>query len=181
MIPQNRYSLKDVENRNDHAELIAGNLVIQDKTTVSHNLAIAAISTALREYISDNNGDCLVFTENVALYCDELSDDKDNYFLPDVMVVCDKNGIKENGVHTAPLFVAEVTSDATKRNDYTDKMIIYRNIGVKEYWVVDLQKKSVVKYLADSEFVPEPFLHPEVMKVSVYKGLNIDLSEYMKN
>ena len=60
-------------------------------------------------------------------------------------------------------------------------MIIYRNIGVKEYWVVDLQKKSVVKYLADNEFVPEPFLHPEVMKVSVYKGLNIDLSEYMKN
>ena len=181
MIPQNRYSLTDVENRTDHAELIAGNLVIQDKTTVSHNLVIAAISTALREYISDNNGDCLVFTENVALYCDELSDDKDNYFLPDVMVVCDKNGIKENGVHTPPLFVAEVTSDATKRNDYTDKMIIYRNIGVKEYWVVDLQKKSVVKYLADNEFVPEPFLHPEVMKVSVYKGLNIDLSEYMKN
>ena len=181
MIPTPKYTISDIENRTDHAELIGGNLIIEDKTSVSHNLAVSEIASALRDHISKNGGNCLVLTENVALYCSELNEDEkgDNYFLPDVMVVCDKNGIKDDGVHTTPLFVAEITSEATKRNDYTDKMIVYRNIGVREYWVVDLQKKSVIRYLSANEFVPEPFLHPEVMKVHSYPGLSIDLSEFM--
>ncbi len=68
---------------------------------------------------------------------------------------------------------------AHKKNDYGDKMIIYRNIGVEEYWIVDLQKKIVTKYLAKEDFIPETYLHPEAMKVSSYDGLVIDLSEYM--
>ncbi len=60
------------------------------------------------------------------------------------MTVCNSNGIKDDGVHTSPLFVAEVTSEYTKKNGYVRKMATYNDIGVKEYWVVDIQRKVVV-------------------------------------
>lgn len=181
MNTQHNYVLSDVEAMEKHAELINGNLVIEDKTSVSHNSAVSDIAMAIRNHIAANSGTCKVFQENVALYCNELLNEEDaiNFFLPDVMVVCDKEGIKDNGIHTVPKFVVEVTSPSTQKNDYGDKMIIYRNIGVEEYWIVDLQKKIVTKYLAKEDFIPETYLHPEAMKVSSYDGLVIDLSEYM--
>ena len=172
------YSIDDVAKREDHAELIDGILVVTDKTSVAHNNAVLEIATAIRHFIETNNGKCKVFTENVALYCSELCNDAENMFLPDIMTVCNENGIKDDGVHAAPLFVAEVTSESTKRNDYGGKMVTYNDIGVKEYWVVDIQRKVVVRYLSESDFAPEVISYPLVEKISVhtYPSLKIDLS-----
>ena len=172
------YSVKDVSAREDHAELVRGALVVTDKTTVAHQRAVREIRRALEQFIDSNNGECEVFTENIALYCNELCDNKDNFFLPDVMTVCNKAGIKDDGIHTAPLFVAEVTSESTRKNDYGIKMLTYRDIGVKEYWVVDLQRKSIVRYLADNDFAPEVIVYPHTSTISAhaYPTLEIDLS-----
>lgn len=172
------YSIKDVSERDDHAELIKGSLVVTDRTSVAHNNAVLEIASALRQFIMANNGKCKVFTENVALYCNELCDDAGNLFLPDIMSVCDEAGIKDDGIHTAPLFVVEVTSEATKKNDYGIKMLIYRDIGVKEYWVVDLQRKVITRYLSENDFAPEIITYPLAGKISVhtYPSLEIDLS-----
>lgn len=171
-------SVRDVVNREDHAELINGNLVVTARTSAAHNNAVLEIATALRQYLSANNGICKIFTENVALYCNEMSEDEKNLFLPDVMTVCDKAGIKDDGIHTAPLFVVEVTSESTRKNDYGRKMVTYGDIGVKEYWVVDLQKKVVVRYLLENEYAPEVISYPIAKKIAVhvYPSLEIDLS-----
>ena len=77
-----------------------------------------------------------------------------------------------------PLFVAEVTSESTKKYDYGEKMITYRDIGVKEYWIIDIQKNILTKYLLEDDYVPITFLHPEKVNVSVYNGeLVIDFSD----
>lgn len=172
------YSINDVANREDHAELINGNLVITARTSATHNNAVLEIATALRQFIATNNGNCKVFTENVALYCDELSDDAKNFFLPDVMTVCDKEGIKDDGIHATPLFVVEITSESTRKNDYGRKMITYSEIGVKEYWVVDLQKSVVVRYLLENDYAPEVISYPSIRTISthIYPSLEIDLS-----
>lgn len=174
-----RYTIKDVEQMENHAELVDGLLYIDNKTTVSHNLAVSEISGALKNYISAKAGNCMVFTENVALYVNELCNDDGIFFLPDVMVVCGNDGIDESGVHKAPLFIAEVTSETTRKNDYCAKLETYRKIGVKEYWIVDLQRKTVYKYLDDDNYIPVTYVYPEIMKVSVYPGLSIDLSDFM--
>ena len=173
-----RCSIKEVAERDDHAELIKGALVVTDKTSVAHNNAVLEIATALRQFIANNNGKCKVFTENVALYCNELCDDAENLFLPDIMSVCDESGIKDDGVHTAPLFVVEVTSESTKKNDYGRKMLTYSDIGVKEYWVVDLQRKAIVRYLSDDDYAPEVISYPHAKEIQVYTypSLAIDLT-----
>ncbi len=176
------YSVEDIEKMGEvHAELIAGQLIITDRTTINHNSVVVELCFKFKEFINSNKGTCRVFSENVALYCNELSEKTGKeFYLPDLMVVCDKDGIKDDGVHTAPLFVAEVTSESTRRHDYGEKMVTYRNIGVKEYWVIDIQKNIVTKYLLDNDYAPTTYLHPDKVDVSVYDGkLVIDFSDIL--
>ena len=174
-----RFTVTDIEGREEHIELINGEMIIEDKTSSEHNAAVNEIVFALKNHIKTNGGSCKVFSENVALYVNELCDDDGMFFLPDVMVVCDPEAVDNKGVHKTPLFVAEITSEATKKNDYNTKLETYKKIGVQEYWIVDMQRKTVYKYLASEDYVPQTYMHPESMKVSVYKDLMIDISEFM--
>lgn len=166
-----------VKNAENHSEIINGEEVIQDRTTTNHNIAVTEIASFLKKHISANNGKCKVFTENVALFINELCDNND-FFLPDVMVACNEEGIREDGVHTAPLFVAEVTSESTKANDYGYKKEVYKSIGVEEYWIVDIQRNIIEKHLLSKGYISDCYIHPEAMKVSVY-NLVADVSSFM--
>ena len=171
-------TVNDVANREEHAELIDGVLVVTDVQSTSHNSVVMDIASALKQFIENNNYVDKVFINNVGLYCNELCDYKDNFFLPDVMTVRDKSGIKDDGVHKSPIFVAEVTSDASIKQDYINKMMIYLQIGVQEYWVVDLRRKMVVRYLLENEGIPEMYWYTSTSSIPVqsYPGLEIDLS-----
>lgn len=170
-----RYTIQDVDKMSGHAELVNGCLVIEDRTSPRHNMMVNEIAGTLKNYIATHGNDCFVFTENVALYCPEAGMGEDNYFLPDVMVVCKKESISDDGVHGVPVFVAEVTSVATKKNDYTDKMIAYRNMGVVEYWIIDLQRDCLCRYLLANDYVPDIVIHPQLMQFAVYPDLTMEL------
>ena len=173
-----RYTVKDVIKREDHAELIDNTFVVTEKTSTTHNNAVLEIAAVIRRHVEVNGIRDRVFIGNVALYCDELCDEEGNLFLPDVMVVHEGDGICEDGIHTSPSFIAEVATESTLRNDYGRKMMIYRDIGVMEYWVVDLKRKAIVRYLEEKDFVPEVIKYEDIkiMPVNIYPGLAVDLS-----
>ena len=180
MVASEKYTVADVAAMENHAELIGGNLVIQDMTSPQHSMAVVEIASAFRAFIKEHGGDCKVMSDTAALCCHELAEDcSNNYFLPDVMVVCDASKIDDEGVHTAPKFVAEVTSKATRKNDYGDKLYIYQKIGVDEYLVVDLQANRIIRYLKENDYMPEIMADPAKIEVKVYEGLILDLSEFI--
>lgn len=184
---KHEYTIEEVQDMNCHAELINGELVIENKTTPEHNEVITELVFAFKRYIKEHNDSCRCFSANVGLYIDEIikgniseaSTGDKNYCLPDFMVVCEPGAIDERGIHQAPLFLAEVTSDATKVNDYNAKLEAYKKIGVQEYWIIDLQRKLIMKYLASENYIPKTFMYPESMKVSMFDGLMIDVSNVM--
>ena len=91
--------------------------------------------------------------------------DKD-HFVPDFMVVCDPDKIKSDGVHGAPDLVVEVLSPSTARNDKTRKKDVYARCGVREYWIIHPEDKSVDVYRTDgTEFILHDIysLHPDWM------------------
>ncbi len=161
-----------------HMQIIAGEKVIEDFTSPRHNLVVAHIAGAIRDYISAHKGTCKVFTDSVALYANELCNDNDDYFLPDIMVVCDLQKIDEKGVHSVPKFVAEVTSESTKKFDYNRKLEIYKKIGVEEYWIVDLERNAIVKYLMIEDYILQFLTFDQAITVNSFPGLEIDLQEY---
>jgi Uma2 family endonuclease len=62
----------------------------------------------------------------------------EHYVIPDMMVICDKRMIQEDEkCHGAPDLIIEVLSPSTAFKDKTAKLNLYRQFGVKEYWIVN--------------------------------------------
>ena len=152
--------------------------MITDRTTASHNNAVLEIAGSFISHQKEVGDKYRVCANSVALFCGEISGESEDIFLPDVRVIDDENADIEDGVHVTPKFVAEVTSDSSKHRDYIEKMVAYIKIGVQEYWVVDLQRKQIWRYLQDYSGVPESFSYPEysTMQVHSFPDIEIDLS-----
>lgn len=106
----------------------------------NHNRVAFNIAALFDHYLKGKT--CTAIADGMDLFLSE-----DNWFVPDVMVVCDRDKIQRDGVHGAPDLVAEVLSPTTARNDKTIKKDIYAKNGVKEYWIVDPDGKSIEVYL----------------------------------
>lgn len=94
---------------------------------------------------------CLVFMENLDyLYHPEENDD---YFVPDIMVICDRKGLKGGTYSGVPKFIAETLSPSTAQRDRTIKKDAYERAGISEYWIVSPQGKSVeIYYLEEGAY-----------------------------
>ncbi len=124
-------------------ELIGGEVVMMlPRPSVNHNRVAFNIAVLFDNYLKGKR--CTPFSDGTDLYLTE-----GDRFIPDVMIVCDPDKIKANGVHGAPDLVVEVLSPSTMWNDRTHKKDVYAQCGVREYWLVDPVSKSIEIYRAD--------------------------------
>lgn len=131
---------KDDNCLKEKTEMIDGRIyMMSPRPRVTHALACTNI---VREFGLHLRGKiCTAFCDGVDVFLDEK-----NRFVPDVMIVCNPDIIKEDGIHGAPDLVVEVLSVTTAKNDKGRKKDIYAKAGVKEYWLVDTWNKSVEVY-----------------------------------
>jgi len=122
-------------------ELIDGKIIaMSPRPSYNHNKAASNVYRRFADYLEKRK--CEAIADGTDLYLNET-----NRFIPDMMVVCDPDKIKWDGVHGAPDLVAEVLSPATRRRDKKEKMQAYGFAGVREYWLVDPSSESVEVYL----------------------------------
>ena len=57
----------------------------------------------------------------------------ETYVEPDISVICDKNKLDDRGCNGAPDFIIEIVSPSSRKMDYSTKMTLYSNAGVREY------------------------------------------------
>ncbi|MDY3997503.1 MAG: Uma2 family endonuclease [Blautia sp.] len=94
------------------------------------------------------NSMCTASVENLDLY---LSDDE--YVIPDIMLICDRNKIKKDKYRGVPRFIVETLSPATSLKDKTVKKEKYAQLGIDEYWIVSPRERSVeIYYLIDGVY-----------------------------
>jgi Uma2 family endonuclease len=80
---------------------------------------------------------------------DGVDDSAETVVQPDILVVCDRDKINDDGIHGAPDFVAEVLSPATAYKDMHDKRMLYERSGVREYWIISPDSGSVFRYVLE--------------------------------
>lgn len=104
--------------------------------------------------------------------------DDTNFVQPDVMVVCDKNKIKEK-IYGAPDVIIEVLSPHTSLKDKREKKDLYERFGVKEYIIVDPLEQYVERFFIGSDGYGkgDVFGPKEVMPLKSLEGLEINLWE----
>ena len=115
-------------------------------TFIEHSMVINNFVIRVGGQISDSL--CRVFGDSVQY---QWKENDDKYIVPDVSINCNTRDRKNVAFTGAPRFVMEVVSKATEEYDRTDKMEIYRKVGVSEYWIVDWVKQSVEIYLFDDD------------------------------
>lgn len=170
------YTVQDILDlpEGERAELLDGEIFFMASPTTTHQAIVGWIYTEIRRYISEKNGKCRVFLSPFAVF---LKNDDKNYVEPDVCVICDRDKLDNQGCHGAPDWIVEIVSSSSRHMDYYRKLAAYQEAGVREYWVVDSVKKTVVVYNLEQEEVP--VVHPfgDLVKVNIYEDFAMDFSQ----
>lgn len=60
--------------------------------------------------------------------------------------------------------------------DYYTKRSLYREAGVREYWIVDAAKHTVLVYDMERAEAPAIYSFTDTVKANIYDNLEIDFS-----
>lgn len=113
-----------------------------------HSTVIVNFVSAIRKQL--RNSTCYVYSDNVQ-YRFKTDDGEEKVVIPDASINCRIKARRGNVFIDAPRFVMEVLSPTTEKYDRGEKMELYRQQEIEEYWIVDLTKKSVEIYELDYE------------------------------
>lgn len=94
---------------------------------------------------------------------------------PDVCVVCDPDKIDERGCIGAPDLIVEILSPGNSKKEMRLKYEVYEESGVREYWIVDGERKVCHIFLLENGlFTPHrPLVEGDVIKSQVLTGFEI--------
>ena len=170
------FTLKDIENLPDgvRAEVIDGQIFYFAAPSEIHQRLLGNLYFRVREYVKMNAGACKVY---VAPFAVRLIEDEKNYMEPDMVIICDRDKIKEDGCHGTPDFIIEVISKSTKARDYGLKTMKYREAGVKEYWIVDPIREIVLTYWFEDETLNTIYGINDEIESRLFVGLKINVME----
>ena len=156
-------------------EMIDGVFYDMAAPTTVHQSVAGFLFKKLLDFVMENKGPCFPFMSPVDVQLD--CDDK-TVVQPDVLVVCDRSKYRDGRVWGAPDLVVEVLSPSTRRKDMQLKMYKYAGAGVREYWMVDPEKKLVVQYDLEHLEFPAIYNFRSVIPVLIWGGAcRIDLRE----
>lgn len=180
---QGEYTLEDYFALPDEqrVELIDGVFYDMAAPTGIHQVLGGELYALFRDYIRKNKGECVPIMSpiDVQLDCDDKT-----MVQPDVLILCDRNKlVKKGGIYGAPDFIVEVLSPSTKKKDMVKKNQKYMEAGVKEYWMVDPDKKRVTVYLYEDPEVVHMYTFDDEVPVGIFEGkckINFaEIYEYM--
>jgi len=170
------YSIDDIYSLPDgkRAELIDGQIYYMAPPSTRHQRILSFLHLEIGNYIRSNKGTCEVFPAPFAVF--PFADDS-KYLEPDISVVCDKYKLNEQGCSGAPDWIIEIVSPDSRRMDYYTKLSLYRSAGVREYWIVDPMKQTILVYDMEHDSAPVIYSFSDIVKVTIYDDLYIHFPE----
>jgi Uma2 family endonuclease len=104
-------------------------------------------------------------------------------FQPDILFVSkERLNIIDRQVKGVPEFIVEILSDGNIPKEMSHKKDIYESTGVKEYWFINLKKKTLIQYEnVDKKFIQKNLFKAEntegVVESLVVEGFNMKMSD----
>jgi len=182
------------DNMKEIKEIIDGKIYYMAGGTFLHEDVITNIGIEFNIYFRNKNKKCKAYTEGLKVFLDTKRGE--DYVLPDIAIICDGSKIAKDGYRGNPELIVEVMSDSTRKVDRMAKLNLYERSGVKEYWIVEPELKSIEQYiLADGRYVLREVLvllnenkfndlndeqkssYTAIIKPTMFDELEIDLNE----
>jgi len=164
---------------NKRWELFQGIPMLMASPTPEHQLISKDLAYLFEHYLRGKKCQLFLPVDTVLSY----KKGKDTYFIPDLVIVCDRNKLKRNGIFGAPDLVVEILSSSTSGRDRIEKRHHYEEAGIKEYWMVDPKRKSVEVALLDSngKFNAKIYEKTDTIKISIFEDLSISVTDVFAN
>ena len=161
-------------------EILRGELVVSPSPNRRHQRTVLSLGRILDVHVNTQNlGEIFVAPFDVVLDAD--SSVSENIVQPDLMFISKDrlNIITDDNIRGAPDLVIEVLSDSTARYDRVGKMRTYTEFGVKEYWIIDADQKTLEAFdlTGDEPVLQATLAESDVFKPKLFPGLEISLSE----
>lgn len=145
-----KMSLKDFEfietEEGYHIELSRGYITVSESANFIHGFIVSIIRNALGIYQVENPGRLFVILHSHE--CKLLVPSWESERHPDLAVYLTKpKGKKDRTLwrRYIPELVIEVVSERSVDRDYIEKREEYRDLGIKEYWIVDAKREQIIQ------------------------------------
>lgn len=169
------------EKSDQRYELIDGEVFLLASPDYKHQSSVGEIFVSLYNWFKGKKCKPLTSPFDVTL---ERSKDNICVVQPDIIVMCDKDKINQKGRYTGiPALAVEVISKSTRSKDMLKKLNLYLDTGIKEYWLVDPEKKEIVLYTFEKEkgerIIKDmvQYTDSSVLKSITFPGLEISLKD----
>jgi len=120
-------------------QLIDGDLIMTPSPTPFHQIILGRMYSSLAGFVHSRKLG-MVFLSPIDVYFSETET-----YQPDIIFVSHQRRllIGEKKIEGAPDLVVEILSPGTGYYDLTHKRSVYQASGVKEYWIIDPQERSI--------------------------------------
>ena len=191
LVKDRHYTYADYLTWNDdkRREIINGVVYEMAAPTLTHQRIVMWLSNRLYNFIEGRNEEriCEIFVSPVDVRLAKNQFD-DIIVQPDLIMVCDPAKLEDDRCCTGvPDMAVEIVSKSSAQRDRIIKLNLYRKAGVREYWIVDPEEKTVmVCLLDDGKYVVNAYGYgydeegeplPDVIPVTILEGCEIHLSE----
>mgnify|MGYP000866140271 CR=1 FL=1 len=138
-----RIAFYDWVEDNQKAEFINGSIIVHSPATKKHLEVSELLSFLIGYYIRKYNlGRCYVEKAMISLTRNDYEPDL-VFFSNEKLALIDDNTV----LFPAPDFVVEILSKSTQKTDRTIKKEDYALHRIKEYWIIDPDRKIIEQYL----------------------------------
>ncbi|MCL2638731.1 MAG: Uma2 family endonuclease [Oscillospiraceae bacterium] len=174
-----RYTYADYLTWDDDVryELIDGVPYMMGAPNLRHQEIAGELYGQLRDFLKGKS--CKPFIAPVDVRLNHRKGDN-MVVQPDLLVVCDPKKLEDGkSVKGAPDFIIEILSPSNAGHDQIVKLNKYMQAGVREYWIVDPERKTVQVYILKGGIYAAYAYGEETdsIPVSVLSGCAIDLKE----
>ena len=177
------YTLEDYYALPDErrVELIDGVFYDMAAPAIIHQKILGDLFILFRECMDRHEGECEVFLSP----CDvRLDMDNRTMVQPDLLVVCTGYDIGAKRFEGAPDLTLEILSPSTRSKDMVLKLDKYTNAGVREYWVVDPEQRTVLAYDLEKDggvHYPRKYSFEDTIPIGISGGTcSIDFSRIQR-
>lgn len=157
--------------KDTRAEVFDGQIQYMSSPSQIHQDISRELLYALTGYIKKKNGLCKIYS---APFDVKLNDKPLTIVQPDLMIICDRDKLDGKRCNGAPDFIIEIVSHGNASDDYVKKLYYYKNYGVREYWIVDPNRRTVTVNYFESDSITVQYPFGATIKVNIFDDLFID-------
>ena len=122
-------------------ELIGGEVFVTPTPIVRHQILVQRLGLSIARHLEayPSQGEVFFVPLDVVMSPSDVVE-------PDIQVILGDQSeiLGEKNVQGTPALVVEILSPSTRKRDLTIKSQLYEREGVREYWIVDPKRSSIV-------------------------------------